>query len=81
MSDDHTLTRKVVETRVYDLDVINWDAADFNPDGREGLALHNDMDTAVYAGSEERKTLRCSCGENFRKGKTALAHLDEVGEL
>lgn len=68
MTDDeteHTLTREVVETRQYALEIANGELIP-GPGGGELMDY------------EEKATIECTCGERFRKDEKALAHLGDI---
>lgn len=64
---DHYLHREVIERRQYPV-VRNGDCE-----------LMTDTSTGgEFMDTEEQATIECTCGESFRKEKTALEHLKEV---
>lgn len=67
---EHELYRKVVETREYRMK--------YNGDDDK---LRRDLDTAAFVSEDPKATIRCTCGQKFRKNETALDHLEDVGQI
>lgn len=65
MSDEHHLTREIVKTNACEMKLIDGE-------------LHMDYRSAVAVSSKTKQTIECSCGDSFRKERTAREHLEEI---
>lgn len=65
---EHTLHREVVETRVYEVRIIDGELVSHFGDGGH------------FVDSDEKATIECTCGDRFRKDSTAIAHLNKCSD-
>jgi len=79
--DEHVIT--VEATQIYRADVTPPLAPHLTQDGVSSNILgekFTGQDILLEFHHEEKRTYECSCGEKFRKGKTARDHLEKFME-
>jgi len=76
--DEHVIT--VEATQIYRADVTPPLSPHLTQDGVSSNILGKNstgQDVPLEFHHEEKRTYECSCGEKFRKGKTARDHLEQ----
>lgn len=72
MSEEHELTQRRIIVEELELGITE------TPSGQEMLAQKRGYSPVII--DNNRKRIKCSCGEQFNKEETAIDHLYEVGD-